>query len=93
MLYFIKLSTDGGVWANRDKALEYLTQGYGVYTDDTEQTLCTEEEILSDVESSHGETTETMVIISKARGRIELPMPLSKEDQQYLMEVNADAGN
>ncbi len=94
MLYFIKINEDCGTWANRDKALEYLSQGYSVYADNETWRLCTEEEIQNDVESSRRDVTERFVLVGKARGRIELPMPLSEEDKKMLgLEGTTDVGN
>ena len=39
MLSFVKINDAGGIWANKDKALEYLALGFKVYKDET----CSEE--------------------------------------------------
>ena len=50
MLSFVKINETTGVWANRDKAMEYLWSGYAVYTDETMETEVTQEDLDSMVE-------------------------------------------
>ena len=53
MLSFVKINETTGVWANRDKAMEYLWQGYAVYTDETMETEVTQEDLDAMVEEGH----------------------------------------
>ena len=50
MLSYVKIGTGFGVWANRDKALEYLWRGFPVYTDETMAEERTEEDLEAIVE-------------------------------------------
>lgn len=45
MISFVRFDSHGGIWANKDKALKYLSEGYKIYTDETCETELTQEEI------------------------------------------------
>ncbi len=45
MINYVRFDEHGGVWANKDKALEYLAAGYQVFADETCETELTQEEL------------------------------------------------
>ncbi|MCD7784558.1 MAG: hypothetical protein LUH18_03105 [Oscillospiraceae bacterium] len=47
MISFVKFDECNGVWANKDKALEYMVAGYQVFSDET----CTIERTQEDIEA------------------------------------------
>ena len=70
MLCFVKINDSGGIWANRDEALSYLSKGYKVYTDTDESTELTEEELLAASQTDSGGSGEkgTVTVAAGAEG-------------------------
>lgn len=58
MLSFVKLNENAGTWANRDKALEFLKEGYHVYTSETMEKELTESDIRAIVEEGSAKASE-----------------------------------
>ena len=64
MLSFVKLNESGGIWANRNEALSYLSKGYKVYTDVDEATELTADDLESVVEYDEKKSTSTTVEVA-----------------------------
>lgn len=64
MLSFVKLNRSGGIWANRDEALSYLSKGYKVYTDVDEATELTAQDLEAAVEYEEKKSTSVTVEVA-----------------------------
>lgn len=67
MLSFVKINESGGIWANRDESLLYLSSGYKVFTDTDEAVELTEEDLLAESQTDKGgRIGETVTVTSIA---------------------------
>lgn len=69
MLVFVKLNDSGGIWANPEEAVSYLSKGYKVYTDTDEALEVTEEQLKEAVDyDSRESTSRTVAVAAGAEG-------------------------
>lgn len=67
MASFIKLGEDTGTWASKSRALEFLSQGYEVYEDETMKKKLTKNELNAISESVSCENSQSTVKIVQAQ--------------------------
>ncbi len=67
MISFVRFDSHSGIWANKDKALEYLSEGYKIYTDETCETELTQEEIeaMDETVQRPHESTSTQTVVGQ----------------------------
>lgn len=68
MLSFVKINESGGIWANRDEALLYLSNGYKVFTDTDEDVELTQEDLLAESQTDTGGRIGKSVTVVVAAG-------------------------
>lgn len=71
MLFFVMISSNDAIWANKERALYFLEQGYRVYTDETMQKEVTAEYLAFVEDTEYAAQSVPVYVESTEDGTVE----------------------